>query len=205
MTGRWSRSTKCFRIDMITVNQLRSIMPLHPAAMADYVPILNPAMEEYGITTALREAAFLATIAHESHELEWLEEKWGPTPAQLGYEGRADLGNTQPGDGKKFKGRGPIQITGRANYAAVSKALKYDFIFNPSALATPLYAVQAACWWWKEHGCNALADIGDFRAVTKRVNGGYNGMKERQRYYDRAMLVLKPNFSNVQAGSSSTA
>lgn len=172
----------------------------------NYVVLLNPAMERYEINTYLRECAFLATIAHESGEFKWLEEIWGPTAAQLGYEGRANLGNTQPGDGEKFKGRGVIQITGRANYVAVSAALKIDFVANPLALANPYYAVESGCWWWQQNGCNKLADIPDFRAVTKRVNGGYNGMAQRQRYYDRCRLVLQPvDFKGVIAGSASTA
>lgn len=191
---------------MITVAQLAEIISrTRKQRLADYVAILNPAMEEYGINTPRREAAFIATCLHESAEFEQLIEIWGPTKAQLKYEGRADLGNTKPGDGFKYRGRGIIMITGRANYQAVSDALGYDFVFMPDALASPYYAVHAACWWWKEHGCNKPADKGDFEGVTRIVNGGLTGWKSRKQYYDLAMAALKPDFSNVKAGVATTA
>ena len=166
-----------------------------------YCVLLNPAMEQYGITTYLREAAFLATVAHESGEFKFLDEIWGPTPAQEGYEGRADLGNIKPGDGFKFRGRGAIQITGRSNYIEAGTALGLDLVMTPELLQSPVWAVTSACWWWQKHGCNELADIPDFKKVTRRVNGGLNGYADREKYYDRALATLKPaDFSNVESG-----
>jgi putative chitinase len=186
---------------MFTLNQLRKIMP-DAGARADlyYQPLLA-GMQSYQIANVNRMAAFLATIAHESGELRYSKEIWGPTSAQERYEGRADLGNNVVGDGKRFLGRGLIQITGRSNYAQISKAFNVDFISQPELLETPQFAAASACWWWATHGCNQAADIPDFIAVTKIVNGGLNGLADRQKFYSLALSVLSvPDFSNVQAG-----
>src|SRR5713226_3697023 len=149
---------------MVNVDELRQIMPRLPAARrAAYLPFLAAAMTEFEIAAYLREAAFLAQIAHESGELRFMEEIWGPTPAQLRYEGRRDLGNTQPGDGKRFKGRGPIQITGRANYRKYGSDLGIDLIADPKRAATPEVGFRIAGLYWKSHGCNALADSEEFK------------------------------------------
>src|SRR5438552_406834 len=117
---------------MVSDSELSQIMPHLARAKRDlYLEPLQRAMAEFAINTFLREAAFLAQIAHESAELRFMEEIWGPTPAQRGYEGRADLGNTQPGDGKRFKGRGPIQLTGRANYRSYGQRLGVDLESHP--------------------------------------------------------------------------
>ena len=154
-----------------------------------YDPV-EQAMFEYTIVSPQRAAMFLATIGHESGGFVHVREIWGPTPAQLRYEGRADLGNAQPGDGFRYRGRGLIQITGRDNYAQVSKGLGVDFLGHPQLLEDPTHAARASAWWWAENGLNELADTGDFRAVTRRVNGGYNGMADRQRRYEIAINVL---------------
>lgn len=109
------------------------------------------------------------------------------------YEGRKSLGNTQPGDGKRFKGRGPIQLTGRANYQKYGELLKLDLIGNPKQAATPAVGFRIAALFWKLHGLNQLADAGDFVTITKRINGGLNGLAERQKYHTRAKLVLSKN------------
>lgn len=141
---------------------------------------LSNAMHEFTIDSPGRRAAFLAQIGHESGGLKYTRELWGPTPAQVRYEGRADLGNTQPGDGAKYRGRGFIQITGRANYAAAAKALHLDLVNHPEILEEPDMCALSAAWWWSTHGCNELADAGDFIALTKRINGGSNGLADRQ-------------------------
>ena len=115
---------------------------------------------------------------------------WGPTAAQSKYEFRKDLGNTEPGDGKRFKGRGLIQITGRANYKSVSDALETDYIANPEYLERPNDASLSAAWFWKEHGLNELADVGDFATITRRINGGLNGWNSRLDYWNKAKQVL---------------
>lgn len=174
----------------MTLDQLAQIMPTGQKRAEAFIIWLNEFMPKYGITGVMREAAFLATIAQESGELRYTRELWGPTPAQEGYEFRIDLGNTQPGDGFKYRGRGLIQITGRANYQAASDALGHDYIEDPAAMQMPCEATRTACWWWQKHGCNALADIGNFEGVTKRVNGGLTHFDRRLAYYNKAKAVL---------------
>lgn len=128
---------------------------------------------------------FIAQIAHESAGFRYREE----IASGAAYEGRHDLGNTHPGDGRRFKGRTYIQITGRHNYRAVSEALDEDFVRHPARLAEPRYAALGAAWWWSSHGCNGLADRGSIEDVTRRINGGLNGLSDRKRYYRRAVLV----------------
>ena len=156
----------------------------------EWLPFIEDAMAEFGIDTPERRAAFLAQIGHESGGLHWSSEIWGPTPAQSRYEGRADLGNTEPGDGFRFKGRGLIQTTGRANYEATGDALGVDLISDPVQLAQPELAARSAAWFWQEHGLNELADVGDFRRITLRINGGTNGMDDRLSRWERAKGVL---------------
>ena len=171
----------------MTKEQLQKIAP-HATAVniGIFLPLLNRFMHEYDICGKMREAAFLATVVHESGSFRYLRE----IASGSAYEGRKDLGNTQPGDGVKYKGRGLIQITGRANYTEVSKALGVDFITNPKLLEQPNHAVRASCWWWRKRGLNTVADRGDIRAVTRIVNGGYNGMADREKWYKLAMEEL---------------
>ena len=189
----------------VTLAQLVAIMQAPELRCRLYLPHLVWGMGRYEITTLARQACFLATIGHESGGLRFATEVWGPTPAQERYEGRADLGNTEPGDGAKYRGRGLIQITGRSNYRQAGHALGVDLEHDPAQLAEPQLAAVSACWWWQAHGCNALADVDDMRAVTRRVNGGLNGLADRMAYYDRAVKALQPDFTNVQAGSDTTA
>lgn len=158
-------------------------IPLYRAqAWAD--PI-SAAMALWAIDSPVRQAMFLAQVGHESGRLIYVRELWGPTPAQVGYEGRKDLGNTQPGDGKLFMGRGLIQITGRANYATAGAALTLPLIDSPELLEQPSNAALSAAWFWNVKGLNALADAGDFETITRRINGGLNGLADRQ-----ALLAL---------------
>ena len=170
---------------------LRDIMPNLPAAKRQlYLPYLNKAMQEFEIANYLRASAFLAQLAHESAELRYFQE----IASGKAYEGRKDLGNTQPGDGVKFKGHGPIQITGRANHAACGKALGLDLINNPTLITLPPNAFRSAGWFWDSRGLNALADQRLFKAITKKINGGFNGLADRQKYYDRALRIIPENF-----------
>lgn len=147
-------------------------------------------MHEFAINTPARQAAFLAQIGHESGGLKWLVELWGPTAAQARYEVRQDLGNREPGDGFRFRGRGLIQLTGRNNYVRASEALKVDLVKEPELLGQPGLACRSAGWFWKEHGCNELADAGQFERLTKRINGGLNGYPERLALWAKAQEVL---------------
>jgi len=180
---------------MITNDALKQIMPnLSDAKRAAYLPPLQSALTEFAVNAPRREAAFLAQVAHESGEFRWMEEIWGPTAAQKKYEPPSDtatkLGNTQPGDGKRFKGRGPIQITGRANYAKYGGRLGINLINNPEKAATPEVGFRVAGLFWQRNGLNELADREMFETITRRINGGLNGYADRLKYYARAKQVL---------------
>ena len=172
----------------MTPETLSAIMPaLHDPARTDWCEPLQLAMDEYEINTPDRQAAFLAQVAHESGQLRYVRELWGPTPAQQKYEGRANLGNTEPGDGYRYRGRGLIQITGRFNYADCGEALGLDLIEHPELLELKVNAARSAAWFWKDRGLNELADSGDFKTITRRINGGMNGYDERLALYERAL------------------
>lgn len=163
------------------------------ASMADATRMLAPieaAMEEFYIDSPRRKAMFLAQIGHESGGLHWMRELWGPTPTQERYEGRKDLGNTEPGDGSRFRGRGLIQITGRANYESVGEALGLPLLTNPELLETPINAARSAAWFWHSRGLNDLADSGDYMRITRRINGGLNGYDQRVALYEKAQEVM---------------
>lgn len=147
------------------------------------------------LSTVARMAAFLAQVGHESGGFRYVREIWGPTPAQKRYEGRADLGNTEPGDGFRYRGRGLIQITGRANYRRLTQRLmpmcSPDFEGMPEMLETHRWAALSAADYWKDRGLNRYADSGDFRTLTKRINGGLNGYEDRVRRLERATAALQ--------------
>jgi len=183
---------------MLSNDQLLAIMPRVPVAKrGEFLPFLQTAMAEFAIDQATRAAAFLAQLAHESGELRFMEEIWGPTDAQRRYEPpstlAAKLGNTEPGDGRRFKGRGPIQITGRANYHRFGGLLGVDLVSDPGRAAVPDLAFRIAGLFWMKNGLNELADRASadaFREITKRINGGLNGLKDRERFYAVARTVL---------------
>ena len=174
----------------ITRQQLLQILPNAGAVAGVFVPVLNAAMGHYQIIGPKRVAAFIAQIGHESGQLKYVKEIWGPTAAQAKYEGRQDLGNTVAGDGSKYRGRGLIQITGRANYMACGEGLGLDLIRQPELLEKPQHACMSAAWFWATRGINTLADAGQFDKITRRINGGQNGAADRQALYARALKVL---------------
>lgn len=137
-----------------------------------------------------RMAGFLGECAHESLGFTLTRELWGPTPAQRGYEGRADLGNMQAGDGFLYRGRGLIQITGCANYTDAARDLGLDLVNHPELAEKPDGAVLVALWFWRRRNINALCDARDWTGLTRRVNGGTNGLAERLAYINRALGVL---------------
>jgi putative chitinase len=173
----------------ISTYQLQQIMPYSAGQVIVYVDLLNAAMAQFMVNTAKRQAAFLAQVAQESGELRYLEETNGGAQ----YEGRADLGNVEPGDGALFKGRGLIQITGRTNYTQCGTYLGIDLITDPTQLATPKYASLSAGWFWADNGLNGLADMDKFGTITKLINGGYNGLDNRIAYWLRAREALGVN------------
>ncbi|QOT71924.1 glycoside hydrolase family 19 protein [Sphingobium fuliginis] len=141
----------------------------------------NVHFRSYGILdNGLRLAHFLAQVAHESGGFRYMEEIWGPTEAQKRYEGRKDLGNIVKGDGSLFRGRGPIQITGRANYEEYGNAIGLWLTDKPTLAAIPAIGLHIACEYWKRKGLNAWADADDVLTITKKINGGVNGLADRQ-------------------------
>jgi predicted chitinase/peptidoglycan hydrolase-like protein with peptidoglycan-binding domain len=141
------------------------------------------------LDTPLRQAHFLAQIGHESGELRFRAE----IASGEAYEGRSDLGNTQDGDGRRFKGRGLIQLTGRANYREYGRAIgrEAELLDNPELLATNLdLCVDVAGWFWAKRHLNALADADDLTGITKRINGGLNGLENRRRLLQRAKALM---------------
>lgn len=187
----------------ITKEQIRKISPHVTNSAADkFVPYINKYAVAYGVTTPQRMAAFLAQLLHESGPFVYVQE----IASGKAYEGRKDLGNVIKGDGVKYKGRGLIQLTGRANYEAFSKYLYNDtrLLDTPQLVETPELAVQAAYWFWSvRNDLNLIADkpetwtitsnkkvYGKTAWITKKVNGGQNGLSDRLKYYAAAKKVL---------------
>jgi len=178
---------------MLTVDTLRRIYTAAPRArLAKHLDGLNAAMVEYNINTPNRQAAFLGQCGHESSELYYTEE----IASGNAYEGRKDLGNTQPGDGRRFKGHGFIQNTGRANHEAYAE---YKGMTLDAALAfmqTSAGASDVSGWWWMRNTVNPVADEQDWRGVSGMVNAGnrhakrINHLPERLAYTARALKVL---------------
>lgn len=172
----------------VSLNQLKAIYREAPVKRLElFLPLLNQTMEEFEIHTPQRIAMFLAQIGHESGQLRYVEE----IASGQAYDGRKDLGNTATGDGIRYKGRGLIQITGRRNYALCSLALDLPLLEQPFLLSEPRNAARSAGWFWKNGNLNSYADAGFFKEVTRRINGGYNGMEDRQKLYDRAREAIK--------------
>lgn len=175
----------------LTQSKLQGIMAGAPAqTISKYYNSLTAAMKRYDINTSKRMKHFLAQIGHESGQLVWSSE----FASGDAYEGRKGLGNTQQGDGRRFKGRGLIQITGRANYSAFSQYAGTDYTTDAGAtlLSTDAYtAVEASCWFWKRHKLNNYADMDDFMAITRIINGGTNGLADRRRLLERASFFLE--------------
>jgi putative chitinase len=178
---------------MITTQTLRAIAPrANPAFVGDLATAMNEILLQYKIDTPLRLAHFLAQAAHESDGFKTLHEYWRPTPAQKRYEGRKDLGNVKRGDGKRFMGRGIFQLTGRANYRRIGTKLGLPLEAKPELAALPRNAVLIAAQYWSDNDLNAPADADDIVSVTRRINGGLNGLEDRRRYLKRALLALAP-------------
>lgn len=163
----------------------------------EWLAPIESAMAEFGITTPARQAAFLAQIGHESGGFRYLRE----LASGLAYDGRADLGNTKPAalqiaarhdssPGPWWKGSGPMQITGYDNHLTCGEALGLDLLNHPELLAVPVNGARSAAWFWKSRGLNELADQGRFEAITRRINGGLNGLAERKALFDAAKRAL---------------
>lgn len=171
-----------------TKEKLAIVMPLAvPKRIDAFFEPIKVALTKYGMTSPLQIAHFVAQIGHESASLLYTEE----IASGDAYEGRRDLGNLHDGDGRRFKGRGLIQLTGRVNYEAYSKHTGIDYVSRPELVASdPLVAVDVSCWFWKSRGVDKLADADDVKAVTKRINGGFNGLDDRIQYLRRSKVLM---------------
>lgn len=168
--------------------------PTNGVDYAKYLPSVQDSLQECGCTTVKRIAMWAAQVGTESAGLRYMEE----IASGAEYEGRADLGNTQPGDGVRFKGRGPIQVTGRYNYTKLSKWC-FDrglvptptyFVDNPAQLATTTYGFMGVTWYWTtQRPMNEAADAGDVELATRYVNGGNHGLPDRKARYAKAMQM----------------
>ncbi|KRP73901.1 MULTISPECIES: glycoside hydrolase family 19 protein [Pseudomonas] len=180
----------------MTLAQLQQVFPRARSLAGVFISSLNLAMLNRQINTPQRAAAFLAQIGHESGELHYVRElgsdqyltkyDTGSLAARLGNTPEAD------GDGQKYRGRGLIQITGRRNYLACSQALFADdrLLLQPQLLEQPQWACESAAWFWQSNGLNELADKGQFTTITRRINGGLNGLDDRLQLWARAKAVL---------------
>lgn len=172
---------------LLTLEQLSKVYrEAQITKLAQWVEPLNKTLEEFDINTPRRIQMFLAQVGHESGQLRYMEE----IASGEAYEGRKDLGNTTPGDGKKYKGRGLIQVTGKKNYTLASLALDLPLLEHPELLAEPENAARSAGWYWDNNNLNSLCDLGLFEQLTKRINGGLNGYADRYKLLQRAMEVI---------------
>lgn len=184
---------------MLTLDQLAAIGNRAPNDnMRSIIAGLDVRGAEVGLDLPHRQAQYLAQLAHETMGFHYDRELWGPTAAQRRYDTRTDLGNTaaRDGDGKLYRGRGPIQITGRSNYRQFTAwahsfdPAAPDFVANPDAVNTDPWEGLGPIWYWQSRDLNRYADEGDIEMVTRRINGGLNGYADRLHRYDRAALVL---------------
>lgn len=200
---------------LITLMQLQAIMPAAGVRAVQFIDVLNLAMDEFNISTLLQQAAFLAQCAHESGQLRTIVEnlnysaeglmktfpkhfaKYGEatmyakkptTIASLVYAFKNGNGGQETGDGWDYRGRGLIQITGRANYRDCGEALGLDLEKNPELLGEPGPASRSAAWFWNKHNLNNVA--GDIVKVTEMINGGHNGLQDRETFFDAAKSAL---------------
>ena len=166
---------------------LKEVAPQGRAAIIDALAAELPALcKKYELLTVNRQAHFLGQLIHESDHLKTTEEY----ASGAAYEGRRDLGNTQKGDGRRFKGRGLIQLTGRANYAAAGKALKHDFVRNPTQVAKFPHAATVSAWFWDQKALNRHADRDDIQQVTRTINGGLRHLDRRAAHTKRTKKAL---------------
>jgi putative chitinase len=171
---------------MISLAQLSAITGHNADILSKFYPALIETTTKYQITTNLRLAHFLAQILWESGNFKYLHE----IASGEAYENRKDLGNTVPGYGVKYKGRGVIQLTGYYNYAALTKDFGHDFVSHPEDLEQPYWAIWSAGWYWNSRNLNAYADIDDLITLTRKINGGLNGFNGRMDWLKKCKEVL---------------
>jgi putative chitinase len=179
----------------ITTEQLKSIIsPVRydDAEMQAITDALNDTFGRYSIDSNIRMCHFLAQVLHESSAFRYSVEIWGNTPAQKAYDTRVDLGNTPEldGDGFKYRGRGWIQLTGKTNYRLLGAEFGEDFVSNPGLVAREPYDSLAAGWYWNRRKLNKYADLDDITTITRKINGGYNGLNDRKMWLSKAKADL---------------
>ena len=177
---------------MITRDMIKAIAPnSKDEIIVPLVKYLNMYMPKYGVDNYLRICHFLSQAAHESASFRTLEEY----ASGAAYEGRKDLGNTQKGDGIRYKGRGIFQLTGRANYRTIGAKIGMDLENNPELAETPEVSVLTALEYWRSRNLNALADADNVELITRRINGGLNGFEDRKKYLERCKKIIPKNIS----------
>lgn len=180
---------------MITKEMLKKIAPnSKDAIISALVEPLNEHLPKYGVDTHLRVTHFLSQASHETAGFKTLEEY----ASGQAYEARKDLGNTQPGDGKKYKGRGIFQLTGRANYNTFGKKIGKDLEGNPHLAGDAETSVLIALEYWNNKKLSLLADKDDVTAITKKINGGLNGIEDRKKYLAKAKKIIPQDISFVK-------
>ncbi|MCE9674088.1 hypothetical protein LY474_40495 [Myxococcus stipitatus] len=178
--------------DVLTLDELRELTPrLTEAKRVEYLPYINQALREWDITSYARVTAWLGQMLFESNQFA----AWREVGDASAYEGRASLGNTQPGDGERFRGRGPVQLTGRDNYTRAGKALGLPLATQPELVERPEVGFRTAAWFWRSGNgdLNPYADLETddaYLAITRRINGGTNGLEQRRNYWTRAKAAL---------------
>ena len=203
---------------MITEQNFNEVVPdVNWNYAKNYVPLFDTVLPKYGIDTPLRKAHFLAQVAHESGGFKFVVEnlnysanalynvfrKYFPNleianeyarqPEKIAnrvYANRMGNSDEASGDGWKYKGRGLIQLTGKENYYQLSKCTNQYFVTEPELVAQPEWALTSACWFWKKNNINKYADEDDVHMVTKRINGGYNGLQDRQHYLEEFKKIF---------------
>lgn len=173
---------------ILTSKQFYSLYP-YASRHGDVYTFLAEAMAKYNISGKTRELYFLAQLAHESGRFRYIREI-GSDSYFKRYDGRKDLGNIHPGDGAKYKGRGFIQLTGRANYKAIATRLGLALVDHPELAEKPAIASEIACIFWTDRKLNELADKLAFTAITKKINGGYNGLEDRKKELARLRNII---------------
>jgi putative chitinase len=180
---------------LITSPQVQNIITpvkYNDVKLQDITNALNETFTRFNIDTPLRASHFLAQVLHESSAFRFSVEIWGNTEAQKRYDTRVDLGNTPAldGDGFKYRGRGWIQMTGKTNYRMAGVAFGQDFLTHPELLGKEPWDSLAAGWFWNRRKLNAFADADDVVTITKKINGGFNGLNDRRMWLQKAKQVL---------------
>ena len=202
---------------MITAKTL-TLVGATPERAEMWVPWLNMTMLKYDVNSPRRQAMFIAQLAHESGGFRYVEEnlnysadalqrvfkKYFPTPefaeeyarqpekiANRVYANRMGNGDESSGDGWKYRGRGLIQLTGTNNYASYSMQADNEALIKPEIVSEPEYAADSAGWFWMVNRLNAIADTDDVRTATRRINGGFNGLKDREDKYNTLIVMLE--------------